>query len=429
MAKNKKNKNNNNKDIKNTNKNTINDEKKQLYAKLGITEDVINNDDYFIKAAKDKINESKIEVKKTKEEIDADIGWKNPKVLLMNALYGLFMAFSDAVPGYSGGTTLSIIGFYDRLINGIKNIFKPEIPGTRWKYLLWSLPFLVVWISLLVAFLVCVHFISEANQGVILVFLFATFSFCSIPFFFLTNKNNLPSYLTKFSEFSTSDKIQKKKNITNLVLIILGFLILLVISIVIRFVPQLGGGVTFIKNINESFDYSNFDMGNVLTLLVSGFLAGFFMLVPGISGSLMLYLTGSYSNVSTFIADLPGRFANGIKVVEAGESIPYLVIIIVAGIFGFISSILVINWIKKRFYAEFYSLSFGFVLASFISILIALSSKDYATLSNPLTLGLSIGMIVIGFVFNFGILIALNQTRRINVPFLYIKTKKDKIAN
>lgn len=38
-------------------------------------------------------------------------------------LFGIFMGISDGIPGYSGGTTLTLLGFYEKLIFKIKEIF------------------------------------------------------------------------------------------------------------------------------------------------------------------------------------------------------------------------------------------------------------------------------------------------------------------
>ncbi len=40
------------------------------------------------------------------------------------------MGLSDAIPGYSGGTTMSIIGFFEKLVYKVKNIFKQDVRGT-----------------------------------------------------------------------------------------------------------------------------------------------------------------------------------------------------------------------------------------------------------------------------------------------------------
>ena len=37
------------------------------------------------------------------------------------------MGVSDGIPGYSGGTTLNIIGFYKDLVSNVKLIFKPDV--------------------------------------------------------------------------------------------------------------------------------------------------------------------------------------------------------------------------------------------------------------------------------------------------------------
>ena len=51
------------------------------------------------------------------------------------------MGTSDAVPGYAGGTTLSLLGFYQKIILMAKSMFFPEEGITRIRAFLFMLPF------------------------------------------------------------------------------------------------------------------------------------------------------------------------------------------------------------------------------------------------------------------------------------------------
>ncbi len=396
------------------NNNSNDQAKKELYAKLGITDEVIKNDDKYIAAQKEKNKEQEQQRDSSKDELDKEIGWKNYKELLLNMLFGFFMGISDGIPGYSGGTTLSIIGFYQKLVHHTKNIFKPEVKGTWWKYLLWFLPFLIVWIGFLILMMYIVSEVSKANQGVVLVFLFGSFAIFSIPFFILTNKDKLPNFVSQKGGFKKFN--EEKGNTLNLVLMIVGFLVLLTVSLVVRFAFN---GVSFLNRDENALIDTSGNTSVIFQYLLSGLLAGFFILVPGVSGGLMLYLTNVYPNVSRSIHDiLLGEKA-------AVDTVPYLVVLLLGSILGIIISVIIVNWVSKKWEKPFYSLCLGFVAASFLSIFVSLSQADYATLSqDSKTLGLAIGMIPIAIVINVGIFIALNQCHLINFPKLYINFHK-----
>ncbi len=391
-------------------------DKQDLLKKLGITEEVMQADEQFISQEEDK--KSKIDVQKenSKKELNNEIGWKNPKELGINLLFGCFMGLSDAIPGYSGGTTMSIIGFFEKLVYKVKNIFKQEVKGTWWKYLLWFLPFLITWVGFLLLMMYMVDKASEANQGVVLVFLFGFFSICSIPFFVLANKKKLPWFVTDKGGFKSFGK--EKGDTFNLILIIVGFLIMLTIALVVRF--AFDGGVTFIRTQEGNlFDPKSAGNSKVFLYLFAGFLAGFCLFIPGISGGLMLYLCNVYPEVSQII----GNILDGVP--GMGNYAPYLAVLVLGGALGIIVSVIFVNWISKKYEKSFYSLCLGLVSGSFIAIFVSLSANDYATLSgNNTTLGLALGMIPLALVINVGIFFALNQFEIIQFPKLYFGATK-----
>ena len=42
---------------------------------------------------------------------------------LINAFWGFCMSLADSVPGVSGGTIAFILGFYDKFINALNDVF------------------------------------------------------------------------------------------------------------------------------------------------------------------------------------------------------------------------------------------------------------------------------------------------------------------
>lgn len=383
----------------------------------------------------DVIEVVEIDTEQTKEKKDKtkghqpsnadNIGWNKPLILLRNFLYGFFMGISDGIPGYSGGTTLTIIGFYQQLINNFKSIFKPDVKKYFWKYLLWILPFVIAWVGTLYGFMQIVDLASDHKMGVTLVFLFGSFALFSIPLFLLSNK----SKMINFKDFGIATKKKEKWTIVHWVMITVFFLLLVGVGIGARFLPTtvigfdqanqpiVVHGVTFTKSV-ESWVDGSFDAMNILFLLFSGMLAGFCMLIPGISGSLVLFMTTWYPKISQAISEFHNNVAY----------LPWLIVVVLGMIIGLIISSLTISYVLKRWEKIFYSISLGLIAASPIAIFTALSEYEYAQLANQTTLIISVSMIAVAILINIIIFILLNETGMLNFPKLRI-FKNSKINN
>lgn len=374
----------------------------------------------------DKLEDKKNEKNKGHIPSKADnIGWNKPMILLRNFLYGFFMGISDGIPGYSGGTTLTIIGFFQQLVNNFKSIFKPDVKKYFWKYFLWTLPFIIAWVGTLYGFMQIVDLASNEKMGVVLVFLFGSFALFSIPLFLFANK----SKMVNFKSFALATKKKEKWTLIHWVMIIVFFLLLVGVGIGARFLPTtviaydssnqpiIVHGVTFTKSVDNWVDGS-FDAMNILFLLFSGMLAGFCMLIPGISGSLVLFMTTWYPKISQAVSEFHANV----------NYLPWLIVVALGMIIGLIISSLTISYVLKRWEKIFYSMSLGLIAASPIAIFTALSEYEYAQLGNQTTLTISISMIVVAIIINILIFVLLNETGKINFPKLRI-FKSSKINN
>lgn len=56
--------------------------------------------------------------------------------MLVNLFHGFCMALADSVPGVSGGTIAFILGFYDRFLNALHELFgrdrEARLPALRY---------------------------------------------------------------------------------------------------------------------------------------------------------------------------------------------------------------------------------------------------------------------------------------------------------
>ena len=58
--------------------------------------------------------------------------------MIVNIFYGFCMALADSVPGVSGGTIAFILGFYEKLLDNVHNIFSKDNDKRKT-----SIPFIV----------------------------------------------------------------------------------------------------------------------------------------------------------------------------------------------------------------------------------------------------------------------------------------------
>ncbi|WP_168388331.1 undecaprenyl phosphate translocase family protein [Mycoplasma marinum] len=303
---------------------------------------------------------------------------KNEESVPKRMAYGVLMGLSDGTPGFSGGTTLSLLNFYDKLIMNFKGIFKPQEGKTRVKHLMYVLPFMIMWVGTLLAFMVVMNQVSKHGYGVVAVFAFATFALLSIPLFILVNK-------PKIYEEKTSPKEKNKFSVKYVSLVLLGFAIMIAIGLIVRFAfDSTNGGVTMVTSKASSLKIS---AKTAILLLTAGFCAGFAMLIPGISGSLVLYLFNVYSDITHTISNA----MHG----EIKEALPVFAILGIAILCGIITSIFTTSFILQRWKDGFVAFSLGLVSASFITILIALSKADYETINSGTMIALTIlGMVI-----------------------------------
>lgn len=295
---------------------------------------------------------------------------------------GFFMGLSDLIPGYSGGTTLTLFNAYDSLISNCKGILKPQAGIKRYEHLLWVLPFLLVWAVTFIALHFAVSEIKDANFLDVLTVLFASFSLGCVPIFCIVNQ----------------PKIFRKQNWKNQIAFGLGFLIILIAALVIFFLE-------FSKDRNDFQDDNSIlnlfknHPGRIVSFFLSGFLGGFFMIIPGISGSMIVYLFNEYWTVNFLIT-------NSLKDPFANPNIAFLGLFGLLAICGAICSILVSSYLMKWNRELFYAFAFGMVASSFLAVLLIAPRKIWDPLANQDALHISLVVVaaIVGLAINGAIL-------------------------
>lgn len=270
--------------------------------------------------------------------------------LIQNVIIGIIMGVANIIPGVSGGTMVVMLGVYDKFIeelsyciNELKNLFKIK----KGKGILKSIGqfFVNIWkreknflIPIFVSLAISVYILSKIFSGMsetaqmLRNFAFVGLIIGGIPFLVKELKKAKPGKKEKINEEGKVSKIRY----------ILPFLITLLIIVTIYILKTKGIVIPAIKLENISF------MQKIIIFLI-GAIAAFSMVIPGISGSMIVVILGYYELMTKSISSFNLAFI-----------IPFAIGIIV----GIIVATKIIKYLLENYYITTYSGIIGFVLGS-----------------------------------------------------------------
>ncbi len=337
--------------------------------------------------------------KKTKNLIIKEIWLK-----IKNFFVGMITGLSDIVPGFSGGTLINITGYISKIVNSWKQLLEFRLRSLKWWLnFAFGMVFVAGWaagflgISKYVAYFLDGEFKNNEfwqhfnDIPMSITWLFASFVFGSV---FTFNKiENIK--ILKFNNNKYSHReLFSKQNFLSVSLILAGFLALMAIGLTIVIhkhgIPEQNHAHKYNRALTEK-DY--------LKLLLAGFLSSFSLLLPGVSGSMILLLLGVYNLFFGVIVKNPFEHLGGI---------------IVYGVAAVISIMIILTFLEKistehsRLMRLF---SLGMLGASWIVILIVFRGSLIP--STILSWLLTMWFVVLGLLFNYLI-------------FIYFKSLKNK---
>jgi putative membrane protein len=272
---------------------------------------------------------------------------------------GVFMGIADAIPGVSGGTIALLLGIYEELISSISGLNFNLITKLK------KNGFKSFWESLNGNFL-----ITLVLGIVISLILFVKISASLL--------NSHPLYVWSFFLgliLATVYVIYKLIESWNLVNII-STLLMIVFSIILT---------------SNSLNISNDT--NLFYILICGIIASSAMILPGISGSLILVILGVYKILVEALDNLD------IKIISS---------FLVGAVIGLISFSKILKWLFKNYKSLAYSIMLGLVIGS-IEKIWPWNKSFSAELSNH-NLFISISLVILGFI----IVLILEKTKKLN---------------
>ncbi len=293
---------------------------------------------------------------------------------LKNMLKGALIGVAMIIPGVSGGTIAVLLDIYDKLINAISNLkkdFKASFAFLFPVVLGMALAFMAMYFPLKLA----LKYIPIQTIS-----LFAGLMLGSIPSLFSDSKNN---------GFKKLDLI--------------GIICSFVLVIGICFIPNMG-------NVDLSVNMPSYQYA---LLFLMGLLASCALVVPGISGSMLLLIFGYYEPILNTISELKNNF---------GHSLLVLVLVALGIVLGFLVIAKIMNYLLTKFKRATYWTIFGFVVGSIIAIFL---SYDYTGLTiDGLVIATSIFVFIIGAPISF-FLIRLSSKKAIKEAEENINLKQE----
>ena len=186
---------------------------------------------------------------------------KKIKDYIICFINGFCMSLADSVPGVSGGTVAFILGFYDKFIASLDDLFRgnKEKKVSALKYLFKLGIGWIVGMGLAVLFLSNLFdkYIYEMSS------LFLGFIIFAIPIVLKEEKDSV------------------KGQYKNIFFALIGALIVILI--------------TYLNRVSGStFDIDSFNLGTIIYTFLAAMLAISAMILPGVSGSTILLIFGLY---------------------------------------------------------------------------------------------------------------------------------------
>ena len=276
---------------------------------------------------------------------------------LNQILRGIVIGVANIIPGVSGGTMMVSMGIYDLLIHSITHLFK-EFK----KSILTLLPYLI---GMGLGILALSYVLSALLNPV-----------TGYP---------LPTY-TAFIGLILGGlspllhKVDKKKvNGLCIALFVLFFALIVVMAI--------PGSI-------ENAQRLDIDLLQVVILVAVGVIASGTMIIPGVSGSMMLMLLGYYTPVINAVKGLIPALAsgNGADIANSLLTLLPFALGVVLGIFGVAK---LIEWLMARYPNPTYCSVLGLVLASPVGIL--LKNRNALGNVNALIIIISVVTFALGF--------------------------------
>ena len=237
---------------------------------------------------------------------------------LSRMLKGLVVGVANIIPGVSGGTMAVVMGIYDKLIGAVSDLrrdFKNSV--------IYLFP---IGVGALLGILLFSYLIE---------YLLANFTMPTNIFFLGLILGSIPMIYRR----ATREKLKK----VSLLPFAASFAVMIV--------------MTLLQNVTDAGSalITTLDVGSAIRLFLSAVAAAACMIMPGISGSMIMVLLGVYTSVLTAISSF---------------NLPVLIPVALGVLLGVFWGAKLIDWCMKRFEQQTYFAILGLIAGSILPILL-----------------------------------------------------------
>lgn len=308
------------------------------------------------------------------------------KKILKRFLAGIGIGVGAAIPGVSGGTIAIILNVYEEIINSVSNLFK------RFKESIIVL--IPILIGVIGALIPCILLFDKLFEGMlfIMICIFAGLMIGSLP---------------KITSEVRGKPIKRNA--------IIAFVICLLIALAIGICSVFLG-----DKINLAEQFRNPSWWFYLVMIPVGIIGSFALVIPGVSGSMLLLILGFYKPLIEIVSELfKGQSAN------PGSVIGIVCCFAVGVLVGFYFTSKVMRYLLGKYHLTTMWGIIGFIIGSIVVLFFNNTIYEYyqkmakgATLWMPWWVEVIIGIIcLIGFTILSYLLLR------------YIKSKQEKLEN
>ncbi len=240
-----------------------------------------------------------------------------------NVLRGVAIGVAFIIPGFSGGSVAAILGIYEKLVGSIADLFKKFKESV-----LFLLPILLGMILGIAALIFPIQW-GLANYPIPTVSLFVGLSMGGLP--------------------SITDKVKGKPKWHNFA----AFALPCAVSACLMFLPTASQPQGFLFNL---------DAGGYVLLVLIGAVGACALVVPGISGSMLLLIFGYYTPLVELVTK------NLLKGQNVGISFAVLACVLAGVLVGFFAISALMKFLLKKFPRGTYFAILGFILGSVAAV-------------------------------------------------------------
>ena len=271
---------------------------------------------------------------------------------ILDVVRGAVIGVSNIIPGVSGGTMAVSMGIYDRVIYAVNQLFRQFKKSFRE-----ILPILIGVLIGLFAFAALIGSLLGTNSDEIPGTRLPTnFAFIGLIL------GGLPAIYKRVN--------MREAKIPGLILFL--FFLALVVVLPLLNPPEV-----------RTVDHS---LGTALLMIPLGAIASTTMVIPGVSGSMILMLLGYYNSVINAMNDLRGRDWSSLMILA-----PYAIGLVL----GIVFIAKLMNYLLREHSALTFCAIFGLVVGSPVTLL--MQNRECFPLANGETWIASIVCLVIGF--------------------------------